>query len=86
MIDELRSTIAAQHGALEEKEALIVQLEQALDARGLGALALAESRQATIVQLVDEKKAQQQRIAELEAQLTATLATIERMVEDHVTG
>lgn len=70
----------------DDEKDYIAELEQALDIRGFGALALAESRQVLINQLVEEKKALREQVAELEAQLAAALATIERMVDDHATG
>lgn len=60
----------------------IAELEAAHDARGLGALALAESRGKVIATLIDERIVLGRRIAELECQLSATLTTIESAISD----
>ncbi len=63
-INELRSTIAAQHDTLEEQAALIAQQIELLD-------------EGNFTQMEAMIRFQSARIAELEAQLAATLATIE---------
>lgn len=58
----------------------VAELQAAHDARGIGALALAESRGKAIATLIDERIALGRRIFELEQQLAAALATVERAV------
>ena len=58
----------------------VAELQAAHDARGLGVLALAESRGEVIATLIDERIALGRRIFELEQQLAAALATVERAV------
>jgi hypothetical protein len=68
-IDELRSTIATQHDTAEEQAALIAQQIELLDEIIVG-------------EMRDECAKRDARIAELEAQLAAALATIEHSVNE----
>lgn len=68
--------ILKMRDALLAAEARIAELEKALNSRGLAVLALAESRGATIETLVDEKRAQRERIEDLEAENQRQAQTI----------
>jgi uncharacterized coiled-coil protein SlyX len=78
-IGELRSTIAAQHDTLEEQAALIAQQIELLDEKSFTQMAATISFQQFIVgEMRNECAKRDARIAELETQLAAALATIER--------
>jgi restriction endonuclease len=84
-IDELRSTITAQHDTLEEQAALIAQQIELLDEKNKRITELEaalertqQSREYRTNLLLTSMDKSSARIAELEAQLAAALATIER--------
>jgi uncharacterized coiled-coil protein SlyX len=78
-IGELRSTIAAQHDTLEEQAALIAQQIELLDEKSFTQMAATIIFQQFIVgEMRNECAKRDARIAELETQLAAALATIER--------
>jgi hypothetical protein len=82
-IDELRSTIAAQHDTSEDQEALIAQQIELLDEKSFTQMAATISFQQFIVgEMRNECAKSGARIAELEAQLAAALATIEHSVNE----
>jgi hypothetical protein len=88
-ITELRSTIAAQHDTLGEQAALIAQQIELLDEKNkrIAELAAAlertqQSREYRTNLLLTSMDKSSARIAELEAQLAAALATIEHSVNE----
>lgn len=78
MRDDYESALLAHQAQAVKLAQRVNELEAAHDARGLGALALAESRGQVIATLIDERILLGRRIFELEQQLSAALATIER--------
>lgn len=68
--------IKALRNEIATKDKRIKELEQAHDSRGLGALAIVEKHLAQIEALVNEKKAQRDRIEELEAENAQRAQTI----------
>lgn len=82
MRDDYEKALMSRSAEIARLAQRVAELEALHDVRGLGALALAESRGQVIASLIDERIALGRRIFDLEEKLSATLTTIDAAIGD----